>query len=186
MLFGEVNEGPDVEIADGLGDRIDVVRGKGGEPTPDSIDYAGPAVRLDALYSARVGVVQAEYGDLEIGGMRNGSAIERVLLRNGAELDVASGSVLDSDIGTIENVEGTSSAFNEATLTDDGGTGAVRFNFDTQFNEPPTLSFGRRGGGIEGVSLRKTSADGQFYAADIEIADPGGTVDVKVEMRGVV
>lgn len=84
----------------------------------------------------------------------------------------------------VEDIDGETPTFNERTLTDEGNSGEVRFNFDTRFNEPPTLSFGRRGGGIEDVTFARTSADGQYYAADIPLAELGGTIDVRAQLRG--
>jgi hypothetical protein len=182
-VFGEVNNGIDVEVAELLSGRIDRVYGKGGEPTPPSIDYQGPAVSI-GLYQGYIDNVLAQDGDLVVEGMNEGSEIGWVQARNGAELDVAADNVFDSQIHKV-TVEGSdSSGFNEATLTDDNETGHVRFDFDTRFNEPPTLTFGRRGGGIEDVEYAKTSADGQFYAADIYLGETGGTVDVQAQLRG--
>ncbi|SDM52762.1 hypothetical protein SAMN04487949_1967 [Halogranum gelatinilyticum] len=181
-IMGEVNEGADVEVDELLGGRIDRIYGRGGEPVPPSIDYQGPAVRL-SMYDGSIGDVLAQAGDLVVDGLQAGSEIESLELQNGAELDIAANSVFDSEIHQIRTEGDSKPTFNEATLTDDG-RGQVRFNFDTRFTEPPTLSFGRRGGGIEDVSYAKTSADGQFYAADIELAETGGTVDVTAEMSG--
>lgn len=180
-VFGEVNEGPDVEVAELLNGRIDVLVGKGGEPTPPAIDYRGPSVRV-GLFNGSIGRVNAKDGDFVLDGMRAGSVIEDLRTQNGASIDVEDAGVFDSEIRQIHTTDGVTYRFNEATLTDDQERGTVRFEFDTRFNEPPTLSFGRRAGGIADVEYNKTSADGQFWSADIELVDPGGTVDVKAHM----
>lgn len=180
--FGEVNEGIDVEVDELLGGRIDRIYGRGGEPSPSAIDYEGPAVSISMFFGS-VGNVLAQHGDLVVDGMRGGSEIEWLRTQSGAELDVA-GEIFDSQIHNIATEGSVTPGFNEATLTDDNGTGHVRFDFDTRFNQPPTLSFGRRGGGIENVEYVKTSADGQFFAADVYLAENGGTVDVRAQLSG--
>ncbi|WP_254279090.1 hypothetical protein [Haloarcula marina] len=182
-VFGEVNEGVDVEVGELLNGRINRLYGKGGDPTPPSIDYQGPAVSID-MYQGSIGNVLAQDGDLVVQGLRGGSEIEWLQMQNGARVDVADNQIFDSQIHNIATEGSESTGFNETTLTDDNGTGHVRFNFDTRFNQPPTLTFGRRGGGIENVEYAKTSADGQFYAADIYLAETGGTVDVRAQMSG--
>lgn len=186
-VYGEVNEGVDVDVQELLNGRIDYLIGKGGQPSPPNVDYSGPAVRLGetGLYGASLGRVLALDGDLVVETMRNGSRVERIITRNGASLDMSNATLFDSVIRDVGTDDGESRRINEATLQDDG-SGRVRFNFDTRFNQPPTLSFGRRGGGIENVSFQKTSADGQFFAADIELAETGGTVDVAANMSGAI
>lgn len=136
------------------------------------------------MNGATFGRVLTETGDFVVEAMDNGSTIERVTLRNGAEFDVDTNRVFDSQIHTIEQLDGDTPTFNERTLTDESNRGEVRFDFDTRFNEPPTLSFGQRGGGIEKVTFARTSEDGQYYAADISLAEPGGTIDVRTQLRG--
>jgi hypothetical protein len=186
-IYGEVNEGVDVDVPELLNGRVDYLIGKGGEPSPPSIDYEGPAVRLGetGLYTAHLGKVQALDGDLVVKTMREGSTVEEVVTRNGATLDTTDALLIDSVIERVVSDE-DDSGFNEATLRDGDEAGTVRFNFDTRFNRPPTLMFGRRGGGIEDVSFVKTSANGQFFAADIQLAESGGVVDVQAHMSNQV
>lgn len=181
-IFAEINEGPDVEIKELLRGRIHSVIGKGGEPSPPYIDYSGPSIKV-GLFNGRIDNLHAKHGDLVLDGMQAGSSIGQVSTQDGAQLDVADGSIFDSVIEQVLLFDDDQTyRFNEATLTDEQERGNVRFGFDTRFNRPPTLTFGRRGGGIETVELNKTSEDGQYWSADIFLAEPGGTVDVKAHM----
>lgn len=64
--------------------------------------------------------------------------------------------------------------------TDADGDGVVSVSFAKPYRNRPRLGFGRRGGGVRGVSYR-TDGDGNFVGANVRIGSAGGTLDVFVE-----
>ena len=62
---------------------------------------------------------------------------------------------------------------------DDDGDGAVSVEFDRAYARPPRLSYGRRGGGIQGVTYA-TDQEGNVTGVTVETAREGGTVDLFV------
>ena len=140
-------------------------------------------VVVEELSRSRVGLLRTEHGGVRIEDLYGASVIDTIeTRRSGIDADDA---VLRSNsmVHTVSNDNAGPSAFNAATLTADDGR--ILWNFDTIFRNPPMLAFGRRGGGIESVSFREDGSD-WIFGVEIRVADPEGTVDVRVLPNGSV
>lgn len=65
-------------------------------------------------------------------------------------------------------------------VTDDDSSGQVSVTFEKPYSVRPRLTFGRVGGGIEGISYR-TGSNENFTGVSVSISDPGGTIDLFVQ-----
>lgn len=165
----------------GTGVRVDLTRSEIRRLRARDNDEYG--IVVEELSRSNLGMVHASHGDVRIEYLYGASEIDTIETDRGG-ID-AEDAVLKSNsmIHTVNNDNAGPSAFNAATLTADNGR--LLWNFDTLFRNPPMLAYGRRGGGIERVRFREDDS-GWIFGVELQVADPQGTVDVRVLPNGSV
>lgn len=172
-VYGETNGGVGVRV-NSSEDRFRHIRGR---------DNEDGAVALELCSGTRIGTVVASQTDVRIGTLAN-ARIDRISTVRGAGIDTSESKLTqDAVITDVSNDGSGPDRFHAATLTD-GGSGTVRWNFDTLYTSRPALAFGRRGGGIERLDFVPKAGGRLYRGVDITVAEPGSTIDVQAHPRG--
>lgn len=137
-VYGETNGGVGVRV-NSSEERFRHLRGR---------DNEEGAVALELCSGSRIGTVNASQTDVQIGTLSN-SRIDRISTSRGVGIDTSESKLTqDAVITDVSNGGSGPDKSHAATLTD-GGSGTVRWSFDTLYTSRPALAFGWRGGGIE-------------------------------------